>query len=571
MTTDDKFRHDFLRCIYMYAFTYANFLNSNCFIVKYLTLVGLRLGLVIVTTIFEDKHFRLILEEDQVSIQVYQPGLVLKDFQSVLQIHPRIELKNFTALQQAFQVVSDELVPIGIWKPLVECEITSDLMEARIRINSEDAVEDTTNLVSEILQVLEERGVKEGYLTEVLRGPFPVFTWFAVALGVPPVSGTDAIVRYLPISDRKPTLTSDGKTDFYEMHFIDEVNVGDWLGEKIKATEGTPGKTVTGKILPAMRGKDQPLRFDPKTVRMQDEGDRVTLYSLIEGALEWKNGRIGILHRLTIEGDVGVGTGNIEFSGSIIITGTVQDTFSVIADYDISIMSPLGVGAIDKIISRNGDIYIKGGVYGQGKAHIEAKGSVFVKHANDCSIKAGHEIHIGYYAMGSDLSADIVALDRNKGKLIGGRCIAQSQVIAAFIGTEYERPTHVSVEGFDRKEIQSSRQALIERYQEVKRTLDKVMRIVEAYESVEVALEDSKQIEHANALITRDHLQGELLQLESWIKAKTRLLTVRGEGEVSISKMAFPKTFLAIKDRTRSVEKAVKGTFYVDENQMHFE
>jgi hypothetical protein len=53
------------------------------------------------------------------------------------------------------------------------------------------------------------------------------------------------------------------------------------------------------------------------------------------------------------------------------------------------VLSAFGLGAIDSIISRTGDIYIKGGVFGKDKALIQAAQNIYMKHATDCTIQAG--------------------------------------------------------------------------------------------------------------------------------------------------------------------------------------
>lgn len=320
-----------------------------------------------------------------------------------------------------------------------------------------------------------------------------------------------------------------------------------------------------------MKGRDQALRYDPKTVTLVVEGDKSVLRAAIDGAVDWVNGRVSVIDRLTISGDVGVGTGNIDFSGSVIIHGTVQDTFSVIAGKDVSILSPMGIGAVHQIISKNGDIYLRGGVYGHGKATIEAKGNIYAKHANDCVMRAGNEIHIGYYAMGSDLQAKVVMLDKDKGKLIGGQVIAESQVIAAYIGNAYERSTLVSVSGFNRDHIRERMEHVLKEFQNKRNHLEKLLRLLEAYDTASEPLSEETQNEYNNAILTKQHLESELYQLQSLVKSWSNLLQTRGEGEVSIFKAAYPKTHLRIKNNRKIVDRETKGTFYAAENQMFFE
>ena len=523
-------------------------------------------------TIYENDDYSLSVEDDNVFLQLRHDGLALKSLQGILSQFPRIEVKNFALLQQAFTHFTGEKVQFGKWRPLVECEISSDGMEAKIRIHqTQQELTQNTNILSDILQTLSNHGVRDGFLMDVLRGPFVSQQWIIVAKGTSPIPGENAVIKYIAQSERKPLLKSDGKTDFYEMHFIDEIEKGGWLGEKIPATSGTPGRTVTGKLIPPMKGKDQALRYDSKTVKLIAEGDKSVLRAAIDGAVEWVNGRVSVIDRLTISGDVGVGTGNIDFSGSVIIHGTVQDTFSVVAGKDASILSPMGIGAVHQIISKNGDIYIRGGVYGHGKAIIEATGNIYAKHANDCVMKAGNEIHIGYYAMGSDLKAKVVMLDKDKGKLIGGQVIAESQVIAAYIGNAYERSTLISVSGFNRDHIRERMEHVLKEFQNKRNHLEKLMRLLEAYDTASEPLSEETQNEYDNAILTKQHLENELYQLQSLVKSWSNLLQTRGEGEVSIFKAASPTTHLRIKNNRRIVDKETKGTFYAAENQMFFE
>ncbi|MCM3674176.1 FapA family protein [Peribacillus simplex] len=78
-----------------------------------------------------------------------------------------------------------------------------------------------------------------------------------------------------------------------------------------------------------------------------------------------------------------------------------MDHFSVTATKDISILSELDVSNVKEIKSKEGDVFIKGGIFGKGVSKISAARNIFVKHANECHLTAGENIHIGSYSMGS--------------------------------------------------------------------------------------------------------------------------------------------------------------------------
>ena len=69
------------------------------------------------------------------------------------------------------------------------------------------------------------------------------------------------------------------------MNFIDEVEKDDWLGEKIPPTEGIPGKTVTGEMVPPKPGKDKKLLYDRKTVYESEEDGKIVLRAKHHGVV----------------------------------------------------------------------------------------------------------------------------------------------------------------------------------------------------------------------------------------------------------------------------------------------
>ena len=62
--------------------------------------------------------------------------------------------------------------------------------------------------------------------------------------------------------------------------------------------------------------------------------------------------------------------------------------YSVIATGDISIESLEGVNAAKLIKSTEGDVFIKGGIFGKGETMVEACKNIYIKHANDCTLEA---------------------------------------------------------------------------------------------------------------------------------------------------------------------------------------
>jgi hypothetical protein len=92
------------------------------------------------------------------------------------------------------------------------------------------------------------------------------------------------------------------------------------------------------------------------------------LISDIDGQVQINNGRVDVVSVLNIAGDVGYGTGNIDFTGSVFVEGTVLHGFSVKASENIEIKGALEGANIEA----GGDVNLLGGVKGVGKSIIKA-------------------------------------------------------------------------------------------------------------------------------------------------------------------------------------------------------
>ncbi|MEI7025817.1 DUF342 domain-containing protein [Paenibacillus sp. y28] len=524
--------------------------------------------------LYRNEHFHLWAEADNhVMISVKEPGFMMTDFNEILKQIPRLTVTQFLNLRNALAQAGGPPVRIGTLKPTIEVKVAKDWMSATVKLNMDQEEIDSQQkeLPAEIIEQLRAAGVSEGYLVEQIYYQMKPYTEAVVAQGIEPVEGTEASVRYYEISERKPRIDEDGKADYFDMNFIDEVKAGDWLGEKIPPGSGIPGRNLKGELIPSRHGKDKRLQYDRKTVQEVEEDGKIVLRALINGAVEFRQRSIGVLEILTINGDVGPKTGNVDYDGCIKITGTVLDGFSVTATRDISILGDTGIGAVDRITSYKGDIYVRGSVFGKEKAILHAARNVYVNNANDCSITAGDDIHIGNYALGSTLQAKNILLNKRRGRIVGGNVQAKVRVQTAFIGNEIERPTRVLVEGFNRNQIKNELDTLLRDYQKMLSDITMMKKELDLYSEFIEKLDDDARQEYYYNLDRQETAMLKVHELEERRQALLDILRTRGEGEVSVMQRAFPKTMLQIKTIEKHIDKMTSGTFYISNNQLHLE
>jgi uncharacterized protein (DUF342 family) len=527
--------------------------------------------------LYKNDYFQLLCKQDKVYIEVFTAGFQIKGFDQVLKDVPRVALTQFTNLKNALQCSHNQAMEIGILKPRVEIVLSQERIEAKVRLNVTGTELEISlpEITSEISEAIERNHITQGVLDEVLRSGLKAQEDILIAQGIYPVNGEDAVISYYTLSERNPIIQQDGTVDYYEMNFLDEVKKGEWLGEKIIAGLGTPGQTVTGEMLPALKGKDKQLYYDKATIVEVAEGDKMVLRAQVDGAIVNVNGIITVQEVLIIEGDVGAKTGNIDYDGSVMIKGTIKDGFSVHATKDISVLCEMGLGSIDSIVSRTGDIYIKGGIFGKERASIQAAQNVYIKHANECTIEAGGDIHIGLYAIGCKLTANNIFLDKNRGRIIGGQAYAKAQVVTAFLGNEAERMTSINIGGFDRAAVKKELDELDEKFRQLVIVRDRLQRDVEVHEAL---FEKIVEVRTKNEAAEYEAVRSKYEQIGRFLYAMderrnelTAFLKTKGEGEVTIIRKVFPKTSLQIKELQVDIEKNTTGVFFVKDKKLFFE
>lgn len=524
--------------------------------------------------LIENEFFSITEREGKLFVNSFAPGFPIRNFQDIIENYPRILVTNFLALKKALEEPGTESVEFGRLKPRIEILISSDNLEAKVHMNltAEEYIGNKEGIKKEILQLLEQNHVVHGILYDAINKELVVQKGIVVARGSLPKNGTDASIIYLDIPEKRPTITEDGSVDYYEMNLFRYVQKGDVLGEKVLPRSGEPGMNIKGDLLPAKAGKDRTLRYDKNSVEIIETDDKVLLTAMIDGALQIKEGKISVVDHIIIHTDIGYETGNINFRGYVTIEGIVEDGFSVVAGKDISILGDMGVGAVEKIVSKEGSIYIKGGVSGKGKAYIEAGQNVFVKYANNCTIKAGETISIGYYAVDSHLMADSVVVEAKNGRTIGGSIEAKTKIALRTVGNIYDKKTSIKVQGFDRRAVKQELDRVLVNYKSLLEEAERYERELKIYE---ITLSSTEEIRSTEEYIgyheKYEVLLNRIFLLEEERKSLMKILASKGEGEITIFEKAYPQTFLEIKNIQKRIKEITTGTFYAVDNQLIFD
>jgi len=516
------------------------------------------------TTIYSSPYIEITKSGDGFYLQSYKKGLNVDEFNKIIGSLPDIQISNFVVIKEALVFAPQEAKRFANIKEKVVVEVSGDELRAYITLNVDKSELEGPDIIKEIVRKLNEKGVIYGIKKDALLSLYtnqPIL----IAEALLPEAGLDSQNKVYQLKEVRPEIKEDGNVDHYELNLINMVQKGDWLGEKILATEGKEGRNVRGNPLKPMSGKNYPLLYDKKTVKEVVEGGKSTLYAMSNGAVFFQGDSIGVSNHLEIKQNVGVKTGNVDFDGYLTVQGTIEDNFSVASTKDIEILSEYGVGNVKEILSHEGSIYIKGGIVGKGKTIIRCKKNLYIKYVADADIFCNGSVHVGFYCLNSNITAKEVILDSMKGQIMGGTINAEIRVVSAIIGSASEKKTNICVKGFDRNTYKEILNELSQKSEVLKVEINQYKQRISIF-SNSLDGGKTKKEEYDRLNQKYNDLKVILQENEENKKNMMNYLRTKGEGEITILKKAFPNTILEIKKIQKEISKSVlRVSYYYNE------
>ena len=290
---------------------------------------------------------------------------------------------------------------------------------------------------------MNSRGVVFGHDEDAIKNMLeaPVTRqWVVTAKGDPPENGRDAKIDYkVDLNILKPKAVGD-RVDMRELGAVINVTKGQLIAEKIPAFKGKEGTSVMGRKINVYMGKDKNLSAGRGTILSED---KTRLFADCDGNLYIKDQKLTVNPTFEVNGDVDYSVGNIDFIGPVTITGSIREGFEVASG------NVLSVGGVVEgaTLSAGGDMLIKTGVRGAGKAKLVAKENVIISYIDQAFVRAGRSVKVADVILNSDIGArfDVVVGGGKKGQIVGGRIVAGSEVVCEILGSEMEPRTDVTV------------------------------------------------------------------------------------------------------------------------------
>ncbi len=369
-----------------------------------------------------------------------------------------------------------------------------------------------------------------------------------VARGKKPRQGKDGQIQWHVKPDlprERYVIQSDGSIDFHHLKKFVTVKEGTHLLTVQPPTQGENGYTVLGEKLPGRWGKKVEIRPGDNIIRKQKDTE---WFAGCAGKYSFEGEVLNVVPVLEISSDVDFSTGNVNFSGDVIVHGSVNDGFEVKAKGNITI-----AGSIDasRVIAGN-RIEVRQGIFGKGQGKVIARTDVISKFLQNAHVEAGRDVIVGSQILNSQVYANrMIKVQSGKGTIIGGEVIAGHRISAKFFGGEYGTKTLVEV-GLDFSVFEQMRRL----DQDRNNLLEWLQRLDQFFKQHkdEDSLDSQKQSLLQAARQKQQSLQQSIAQIKKDYSILSRRLYIPHSPEIECFGKIMPDVLLKIRERRLKIK-----------------
>ncbi len=281
------------------------------------------------------------------------------------------------------------------------------------------------------------RGLKESVLKEAIENAKAGerVENVLIAQGMPMEHGKrgELLFHIARASGKSVTITREGRADYRIQDKITSVQKDTLLAEFPSPAGRQDGWDITGKTLSAKDEAPVDIQTGKNVERREESDGSIKFYSRISGELLFDGRYMEVLNIHSIDGDVGLRTGNIKFSGSVRVKGSIHSGFSVLSGESI-IIDETVQGAL---LSAEQNIFAQKGVKGEGRAILRAKKNIKSYFAEQAILLSVEDIHMKNASLRCQIKCNgRLFMESDKGHIVGGRVQCKSGLEAMNLGSE---------------------------------------------------------------------------------------------------------------------------------------
>ena len=427
-------------------------------------------------------------------------------------------------------------------------------------------------ILQEINRIIKKAGIVSGIderlIEEIARSKKYNYKYI-IARGTPPINGEDGTVEFFfnikgnGDNALKPKQNEDGTVDFKTLDLIQTVEKDQLLVQITPPTLGEPGENVLGKEIKQTRGKNVKL---PKGKNVYASPDGESLYASVEGQLIYDMNRISISETYVVEENAGVATGDIEFSGNVLVKGNVESGFTIKAGGNVEV---LGFVEGATIIAGN-NIVLRHGIQGMDKGKLVAGGDIVTKFIQNSVVEAKGSLHTEAILHSHVAVDDSVIVEINKGLIVGGSVQATNLISAKIIGSPMNTATNIQISmalslHHRHKEAQTS---LNEKKQQLDQ-VEKNIRFVQEKLAKGEAMPRPRLVKVKQMIELQKQLQSEIQTVQKEYDTLNTSLQNYKEGSIKVSDVLYPGVKITMGTIIKYIRRDIKyANIYMEDKEI---
>jgi len=466
----------------------------------------------------------------------------------------------------------------------IKSKIVEDQLAAYVTITAGYAGKLPTvkSLIKELQKFGIKRGVSKKRLTRLveqcaLAMPGEVFEEL-IAKGLPPRVGKPSQLKPLVQNalDRilKPQTVGSARVDMRNLGAIICVQKGTELLRRMPPSEGRHGYTVGGDVINAKSGEW--IKFRPGDGTVLSDGDENLLLADISGMPKFKDQKMWVDDIFICKG-VNVGTGNVDYDGSVLVNGDVTEKMEIHATGDVTVN-----GFVESAtIHAGGDIIITEGAMGkvndsstEYSTNLTSKGSVHVQHGQGLDINCNGNVTVGrqlaYSRINCRGKVSVGAVDKPNGNIFACTIKCQDAVAAGTLGAVSGSNLSVDFsEGFNT--LLERKDTLDELLKKIKQNNTRHFERMNLINSKFIPQDMQGRVDEANQLFENE------TQLLQWLESKAKEMHNAKEKyqtdiQLLASKRVYPGVVVKLNNRTWRAEREYdRAKICFHGHQWHFE
>lgn len=398
-----------------------------------------------------------------------------------------------------------------------------------------------------------------------------------IAKGLPPKNGhssrqatlvPNALERVL-----RPQTQSDQKVDMRNLGEVICVKANTPVLRRMPPSKGRSGFDVRGNTLPANTGEWIPITLGSGTAI--SDNDENLVVSTISGMPKYREMVMQVDDTFICNG-VNVGTGHINYDGSVLVNGDVTEQMQIKASGDVTVNGYVESATIEA----DGDIIITEGAVGKQPdekgsffCKLSAGGSLFLQHGQSLDIICSGQLSVKRQLAYSRISAAGISVghpDKPQGNLFACDINSQGPVAAGILGAV--SGSHLNIDfGPGLNVLQGRKEQLDQMLAQLRGNAKRHQAKIEAIKNRKVPKSMFAKVDEANELLANE------TALLMWMEQKSKELSHAKAQYISecmliANTKLYPGVLVKLNNRHwRSEREYGRATLSYREHQWHYE